>query len=276
MARRRDIAAIEDGTSQSLMLYTTLMLILVSFFVVLISRANFDETKYATAMSSIQSSLGTLPGGRLAIGVEQGLPIEGLSFDQEGRLVLPELEMAQIRAVLAPALLSGEAGIIHTRDKRIVSLSSELLFPLDSAELNPEAAETLLTFARIMAGSTVPIAIEGHTANLPPQTSEAGDNWDVSARRALAVLNFLAEEGGLDYSRLTAFGYAGGKPWRSNATPEGRARNRRVDLVLDFSRIDSRELEEMREEATTYNFQGFDFLLRDGREETPQGGAATE
>ncbi len=269
MVRRRDIAAVEDGGRRTMVLYTTLMLILVSFFVVLVSRANFDETKYAAAISSIQSSLGSLPGGRLAIGVDDGLPIEGPGFDQEGRLVLPEMELAQIRAVLAPALLSREASIIHTRNKRIVSLSSELLFPLDSAELRPEAAETLLAFARIMAGNKVPIAIEGHTDNLPPQTLGVGDNWDISSRRALAVFDFLTDEGGLDRSRLTVFAYAGGKPWRSNATPEGRARNRRVDLVLDFSQVNSQELREMQEKATSYNFKGFDFLLQDSPGENP-------
>ncbi len=245
-----------------MMLYTTIMLILVSFFVVLVTKVNFDETKFSAAVSSIRSTLGDLPGGRLPIGVDEGLPVPGLDFEPGGQLIQPELEMAQIRAVLAPALLSREAGIIHTPNRRIISLSDGLLFPLNSDELNPEAAETLKAFAQIVANSQVPIRVEGHTDNLPPQTAGVGDNWDISGRRALAVLNFLVDEGGLDRARLTPFAYAGTKPLRSNATPQGRARNRRVDLVLDLSQIPGRELEEMRDKTSTYNFKGFDFLLR--------------
>lgn len=261
MARRRVIARVE-AEGRTMVLYTTIMLILMSFFVVLVTRVNFDETKFSAAVSSIQSSLGALPGGRLSVGEDDGLPVDGIGFDQGGRLMQPELEMAQIRAVLAPALLSREASIIHTPNHRIISLSSALLFHLDSEELNPEAAETLRAFAQIVAANKAPIRVEGHTDNLPPQTAGVGDNWDISSRRAMTVLNFLVKEGGLDRARLTPFAYAGTKPLRSNATPQGRARNRRVDLVLDLSQLPGRELEEMRDKAATYNFKGFDFLLQ--------------
>lgn len=244
-----------------MLMFTTLMLILVSIFVSLLSRANFDETKYASAVSSIRSSFGTLIGGRVATGVEDGLPDQSLGFDEGGQLVLPEMEMAQVRALLAPAILSRDARIIHTRNQRIVSLSAGLLFHLDSDELNEETAAILSDFAQIVADSPVTIAVEGHTDNLPPQTEGVGDNWDVSARRALAVLDYLAGPGGLAPERLSAFSYAGAKPLHSNMTPEGRARNNRVDLVLDFSRARAKDLQNMAEKAESYNFRGFEFLL---------------
>lgn len=245
-----------------MMMFTTLMLILVSFFVVLVSRSNFDETKYFSAATSVRTSFGSLTGGRLAIGADEGLPDMSRGFDEGGRLVLPDMEMAQIRALLAPAILDQDASIIHARGKRIVSLSAGLLFNLDSSEIEPAMAEILLAFARIVAGSDIDIGIEGHTNNLPPQTSGVGDNWDISSRRALAVMNFLVEEGGLPRRRLIAYGYAGSKPLQSNHTPAGRARNSRVDLVLDFSRLETKDLKEMPEKAATYNFRGFDFLLQ--------------
>lgn len=261
-----DLAA--DG-NRTMMMYTTLMLILVSFFVILVAKSNFDESKYANAVRSIKTSFGPQPGGRLAIGTETGLPDISLGIDDSGRLMVPDLEIAQIRAVLAPALMERQASIIHTRNQRIISLSAGLLFDRDEDALTGEMAETLAIFAKIMAGASVPIAVEGHTDNLPPRTEGVGDNWDVSNRRALAVLDFLTATGDIDPARLSAFGYADGKPLSSNATPQGRARNNRVDLVLDFSRINARELQDLAEKATTYNFRGFDFLLRDYQEDQP-------
>ena len=263
MARLKSNPWPEEGGDRTMLMYTTLMLILVSFFVVLLSRANFDETRFATAVTSIKSSFGTLTGGRVAIGVEEGLPDQSLGIDQGGELILPDLETAQIRAVLAPAILDREARIIHTRNKRIISLSAGLMFNLDSSELTEEMAEILSAIASIIADSPATVAVEGHTDHLPPQTGGVGDNWDISTNRALAVLDYLIEAGGLAPERLTAFGYAGTKPLYSTRTPEGRAKNNRVDLVLDFARVRARELEGMREKAATFNFQGFDFLLEE-------------
>ncbi|UQZ89994.1 hypothetical protein C4J81_12595 [Deltaproteobacteria bacterium Smac51] len=255
-----------EGGSRTMVLYTTLMLILVSFFVILVSRANFDETKYATALGSIQNSFGVLTGGRVAIGGDDGLPDLTMGFDDEGHLVLPEMEMAQIRAVLAPAIMDREARIIHTKGQRIISLSAGLVFKPDSWELSEEMAETLLVFSRIMADNAIAVTVEGHTDNRPPQTRDIGDNWDISGGRAIAVMDFLAASGGLERDRLNAFAYAGGKPLYSNMTPAGRAKNNRVDLVLDFSSISADELKDLAEKATTYNFRGFDFLLRENGE----------
>ena len=267
--RKRDNFDVAAGGSRTTLMFTTLMLILLSFFVFMVASSNFDESKYANAVRSIRRSFGTQPGGRLLIGADEGLPDTSLGIDDSGRILLPDLEIAQIRAVLAPALMDRQASIIHTRNQRIISLSTGLVFNLDETALNEEMADTLMIFAMIMADSSVPVAVEGHTDNLPPQTEDAGDNWDISARRALAVLDFLAESGGLDPARLSAFGYAGTKPLQSNATPQGRARNNRVDLVLDFSRVNARELKNLAEKAATYNFRGFDFLLRDNAEERP-------
>ena len=264
--RKRNIFDPAAGGNRTTMMFTTLMLILVSFFVIMVARSNFDESKYANAVRSIKRSFGPKPGGRLLIGAEEGLPDTSLGIDESGRILLPDLETAQIRAVLAPALMDRRASIIHTRNQRIISLSAGLLFDHDEDALTGEMAETLTVFAQIMADSNVPVAVEGHTDNMPPRTEGVGDNWDVSTRRALAVLDFLAATGELDPARLSAFGYADGKPLSSNATPQGRARNNRVDLVLDFSRVNARELKNLAEKATTYNFRGFDFLLRDYQE----------
>jgi chemotaxis protein MotB len=145
--------------------------------------------------------------------------------------------------------------------QRIITLNSSLLFNLDSDEISPEAEETLLAFCRIMRDSEVPIKIEGHTDNLPPVTQGIGDNWDISMRRAISVLDFFVERGELDVSNLSAFGYGGYKPIVANNSPANRARNNRVDLVLDFEATRAGSLRKFSDRETSFDFQGFEFVL---------------
>jgi len=261
MAKRQKYI-VEDGNSEDrgMLMYTTLILILLTFFMVMISKANFDETKYQAAVTSIRQNFGSFDGGRVAIGVEDGLPDQSLGFDQGGQLVLPDMEMSQIRALLAPALMSRDARIIHSGGKRVISLSAGLVFNLDSSVIRPEQEETLSALAEIIAASGAQVGIEGHTDNRPPQTAGVGDNWDISSRRALAVMDYLIQAGNINPEALTAYAYAGGKPLYSNATPQGRARNNRVDLVIDFSGQHPRSVDDGSDR--NYNFQGFDFLLK--------------
>ena len=74
--------------------------------------------------------------------------------------------------------------------------------------------------------------VEGHTDNLPINTPRFPSNWELSTARATSVIRYLIEEENLDPERLSAAGYGEYRPIDANDTPEGRARNRRVDLVI--------------------------------------------
>jgi chemotaxis protein MotB len=169
--------------------------------------------------------------------------------------------MNQIRALLNPGIMDGDARITRNSGQRIITLSAGLLFPPDSSELTPEARETLLAFCRIMRDSRVPITIEGHTDNSPPQTEGAGDSWDVSVDRALAVLFVFSGEGGIAQERLAAFGYGASRPQVANSSPANRRRNNRVDLVLDFESSRAGSLSGLADDDRSYDFQGFEFQL---------------
>ncbi len=271
MARRpfEDNAGDEaGGLGGAMTLYTTIMLILLSFFMILVSRANFDETKYAAALKSIQARFGVF----VAVKTEKeaadgrGGDVFGDQDDAEGYLVLPETELAQIRSLLAPAILGNEARIVRSRNERTISLAAAFVFKPDSLELTEEMAGILSQFSRIVAAGDIPIRVEGHTGPEPPATPGLKDNWELSGQMALAVLDFLKNSGGLSGGRLAAFACASEKPLYSNASLSGRAGNKRVDLVLDFSGLSDDALKEMAEEADTYNFRGFDFLMRNGAE----------
>jgi chemotaxis protein MotB len=264
MAIDRKKSQSDAPVDNTMMLYTSLVLILLTFFIMITTKANFDETKYGKVLESVTQTFGLLEGGNSASGAESGIPIDGPSL-RDGQPIIPvqNREMNQIRAVLNPGIMDDQVRIVHNRGQRIISLSSGLVFPPDSAEITPEARELLLSFCRIMRDSGVPISIEGHTDSLPPATEGVGDNWDLSMARALAVLNLFVEEGELPIENLSAYAYGGEKPIVANNSPANRAKNNRVDLVLDFEAATAAALRDFGVEDRNYDFLGFQFVLPD-------------
>lgn len=253
--KQEEEAPVQDST---MVLFTSISLILLTFFIMLTAKANFDETRYGKVVRSVSQTFGTAAGGLIAGGSREGLAVN--QADLGGKGVVRDMEMAKIRAILAPSIMDDRARIVHSKGQRIISLSSNLLFNGDSAEISPEAEETLRSFARIMRTSQIPINIEGHTDSFPPQTEGLGDNWDISLERALSVLEFLAGEG-LPPGIMAAYGYGGEKPVAANNTPARRARNNRVDLVLDFSGTVSGALRDLDGGQRLFDFEGFEFIL---------------
>jgi chemotaxis protein MotB len=244
-----------------MVMYTSMVLILLTFFIMISAKANFDETKYGKVVESVTRTFGFMPGGNAAIGGDHGLA-DGVSLrDAPAVYPVQDREMNQIRSLLSPGLSDGDVRITANSGQRIISLASAVLFPPDSSELTPEARELLLSFCRIIADSQVPVIIEGHTDNLPPQAEGAGDNWDLSMDRALAVLFLFTGEGSLPLERLSAFGYGGSRPQAANSSPANRRRNNRVDLVLDFEKTREGSLRDLSQEGRSYDFQGFEFSL---------------
>jgi chemotaxis protein MotB len=113
-----------------------------------------------------------------------------------------------------------------------VTLSAGVLFTSGYAELQPDAAKLLKGIADSLKVLPNPIVVEGHTDDqqMGPH-SQFVTNWDLSVARAFAVIRLFNEEG-IPASRLSALGYAQFQPVAPNTTPEGRARNRRIEISL--------------------------------------------
>ncbi len=115
----------------------------------------------------------------------------------------------------------------------VITFVAEVLFDSGKANLKKEILPTLDKVATILK-EEVPennIGIEGHTDNEPIKYSGWKSNWELSAHRALSVLHYL-ESRGISSTRLSATGYGEFRPVASNATPEGRQLNRRVEIVI--------------------------------------------
>jgi len=122
---------------------------------------------------------------------------------------------------------------VEMRDGKVyVSMSDKLLFKSGSDAVEPKGQEALTKIAEVMKKNLdIGMAIEGHTDSIPINTNRFKDNWDLSVARATSVVRILTTNG-VEPDRLTASGKGEFTPKASNATKEGRATNRRTELVL--------------------------------------------
>ena len=118
--------------------------------------------------------------------------------------------------------------------KVYVSMDEKLLFASASTVVGPKGVEALKSLAAVLvANPDISVLIEGHTDNVPYKGSGGvKDNWDLSVARATSIVRILVDEYKIDPKRLTASGKGEFAPRANNSTPEGRAANRRTEIIL--------------------------------------------
>lgn len=117
--------------------------------------------------------------------------------------------------------------------KVYISLSDKLLFPSGSANLNKEGKDAIGKLAQVLLNNPeINIDVTGHTDTVPINTPRFKDNWDLSTARATTITRLLTEEYQIKGSRLTASGMSKYNPVATNETKEGRAKNRRTEIIL--------------------------------------------
>ena len=117
--------------------------------------------------------------------------------------------------------------------KVFVSISDRLLFASGSSQLNPASTNVLDKVSQVLNDhQSIDVIVEGHTDNVPVSSRSVKDNWELSTMRAASVVRQLVNEFGVDPFRLTAAGRADNDPRGDNNTPEGRAMNRRTEIVI--------------------------------------------
>lgn len=127
---------------------------------------------------------------------------------------------------------SNELSVYNKDGKVYVSLSEQLLFPSGSAVVNPKGVDALSKLAAVLnLNSDVAVNIEGHTDSIPIR-GRYQDNWDLSTARANAIVRILVNNYKVDPTRVISSGHSYYEPVATNSTAEGRAKNRRTDIIL--------------------------------------------
>lgn len=139
----------------------------------------------------------------------------------------------------------------------VITMANDILFDSGKAKLKSNSHSTLKKIASVI-NETVPdrdVGIEGHTDNVPIKHSGWKSNWELSSARAASVLHYLIDECGIAPQRLSAIGYGEFRPIDTNDTKAGRAKNRRVEIIILPKEMTKKSYEEMQnkvsEEAKT-------------------------
>jgi chemotaxis protein MotB len=144
--------------------------------------------------------------------------------------------MGKLKNSIADALMNYKADelYVYVKDGNVyVSLEEKLLFKSGSDVVDPKGKEALKSLAQVLnSTNNIIVMIEGHTDNVPIKTNMFKDNWDLSTARAISIVRILANDFGFDSNRITASGKGQFHPVKTNETIEGRAANRRTEVIL--------------------------------------------
>ena len=214
------------GQDRWLLSYADFVTLLFALFVTMYAVSTVDADKLAPAASSMRSAFdgetrqtGPVPIPDLGEIVAQAPPDADRVRDELAR-------------VLADAIAAGRLELIEDARGLVVSLPERATFAPASTEMTPVALELIARVAAAVQPFDRPLRIEGHTDNVPIHTREFHSNWELSTARAATVIRFLIERVAFDPRRLSAAGYGEFHPRVANDSPENRARNRRVDIVI--------------------------------------------
>lgn len=261
MAKKKQEEA-PKGSPAWMATFSDLMNLLLCFFVLLFSMSSIDAAKYEQVVASFNQTFSVLNGGATAIGdgilisngVSQlnelddyinstGKMDEGQIVDEDLANVQEKMEEAKmeeseqmaekIQEAVDEKELGGEIDIDFTSQYVQLTLKGALLFDSGSTLLKEEAKPVLdqvgIVLERYAEGT---IEIEGHTDNVPMSGAKYSNNDELSSGRALSVFDYLLSVTNLDPARVKHAGRGEYVPVADNATPEGRTRNRRVEIKI--------------------------------------------
>jgi chemotaxis protein MotB len=260
----------EESGERWLLTYADMITLLMALFMVLFSISSVNISKEQVLQKSLRAAFSgnVLPGGKSiaqpgasnnsskapsAVDVQSIVPVAGVATSelnsthsaQSAKSAAAQASAAQTEAsefarlkaeINQYAAKHGFGGkvqaSIEARGLVIRVLTDDLLFASGEASLNSKADSLIAEIGQLLnVGQSNPIDVEGNTDNVPIHSNIFPSNWELSTARAATVVRFLIADG-VSPTRLTAVGYANERPIASDATAAGRARNRRVEIVL--------------------------------------------
>lgn len=237
----------EEGAPAWTTTFGDLMSLLLTFFVLMYSMSELRVERFALARASLADALGGLsatppptPSGVVRTPGDQGLateldPLELIPPSEEALFAITDAYLdriaEQLRGLIEENGLEETLSVIRSEDGVRLRILSTTLFPSGSALVNQDKAWILNVLGTITASLDVPAVVSGHTDDLPIQNSHFLSNWELSAARAAGVARELVANGHDPLTlRVEAFGEH--RPVSDNDTPEGRAMNRRVEILF--------------------------------------------
>ena len=245
MARKK-LGAAHENHERWLVSYADFITLLFAFFVVMFASSQTDKARAQRVSDSVKEALGD--GGVPAVAHE----ILGGTVDDRGKgnaqmkgpggsqpqnqppsekvELLPSMQY--LSKQLETEIKQGKIEVHLEARGLVVSLRQATFFPSGTDSIDPKTLSSVEKIANTLRELPNPIRLEGHTDSVPIHTARFRSNWDLSAARSIAMMEVLSDRFGISRQRLAIAGYADTAPVESNETEEGRAHNRRVDMVI--------------------------------------------
>ncbi|MES9937399.1 MAG: type VI secretion system protein TssL, long form [Sedimenticola sp.] len=266
-----------EGLPAWLATFADLMSLLMCFFVLLLSFATIDAVRFKKMAESMKDAFGVqreIPAAEIVMGTsvikqefspstipepspidevrQQTTDVEKQHLDMKEAMEAAaeqiQQEVEQQAAELQEALkeeIDENLVSVETEEARvIIRIQEKGSFPSGTDRLNPGFYDVMDRISEAVVNSPGRVVVAGHTDNIPIRTERFRSNWELSSARAVTVLQALLQNPNVDAGRLVVEGHADSKPLESNDSAEGRAKNRRVELVIE--RADEIEQEAVR------------------------------
>ena len=242
MARRKRPEE-HDNHERWLVSYADFITLLFAFFVVMYALSTVNEGKYRILSDSMVSAfrnVQTNTSSEMVTVIPPPIPvIQKQNQAAKAQDVVKQKQRDKMRnvakdilEVMAPLIEQGKVRVLETSRGVTIEINDSILFSPGHALLQPALVKAMRAIADVLVPTDFPITIEGHTDNVPINTPQFPSNWELSAVRATTVLR-LFSDAGVAAERLTAIGYADTRPVEPNVLADGRARNRRVTILID-------------------------------------------
>ncbi|MFO7831281.1 MAG: flagellar motor protein MotB [Desulfuromonadaceae bacterium] len=215
------------GAPEWMVTYSDMVTLLLTFFVLLLSMASMDEIKFNKAAGSLRGAFGVF-GGQDQQQVSQPTIVEIAPIQDD----LVQRTYTRIMSQMNRLRLDESIELVKDRGAVILRINDAILFDAGSDQLKEASHSVLRKVAGLIEPLPLQARIEGHTDNVPFARSEMS-NWELSVMRSIAVLRFFQENELLPLDRMSAVGYGDQHPIAPNDTEENRAKNRRVEFVLE-------------------------------------------
>lgn len=252
MAKRRQKHEEHENHERWLVSYADFITLLFAFFVVMYAISSINEGKYRVMSDSIVDAFKNTPTSDKPIYVPapapqnaetgkiqiQPVPVKAQpniigpeNVDKEERRAKMKAVAGSLLNVMDPLVKGGQVKVTESNRGISVEINASLLFAPAQAVLNTDTVGVLKAVAQVLARDDHQVQIEGYTDNMPISSPIFPSNWELSSARASSVTRLFAENG-VNPNRMVVIGYGENRPVDSNETPEGRARNRRVTVMI--------------------------------------------
>nr|WP_320146281.1 flagellar motor protein MotB [uncultured Anaeromusa sp.] len=237
----------EEHTDESwLVPYADILTLLLALFIVLFAAAQVDQKKFEQIAASLnvafsgQAMLDSAPGQPSVTQGQpptpQGMNASGMNEAKEQAFLKESMDLMEAQKKLEQYIknnnLAGDLQTVMTEDGLMIRIRDSALFPSGSATLLPQSQRFANEIAKMLAVLNQRITVSGHTDNVPINTREFPSNWELSSQRSVNFMRHLIAEGSVKPERFSAIGYGEYRPIMTNETPEGRSKNRRVEVLI--------------------------------------------